>query len=187
VVSCDKDNEKFILISGSHCPLNNIQKTCEIINKKYSKDTFTILGMQPWDSKFEEKFSDEKDNFLLNYKVLYAISQWFIWTRESANIYAKNEEKFRKFFELEKQICTDELYFFLMNKYFKLDFQIKEHSPAEWKIKTDDSLIELGHRPFPRTYSNFSNNLIDEFRQKDYVFFRKVCFKTIIDEDYLLK
>lgn len=185
----DPENQRFVLISESHCPLYNIEQTCSLIFKQYPILSFSNQPKeQVWAlNRFKSliiansrhPFSEENAKF---------VSQWFICNRQDAEFFTKHEIKFRKYFHTNKLCFPDELYFYLMANHFNIPIQYKNNCHFNWNLKTNQSLVDVGHRLKPKTYLKIKNRAIDTFREKsDCIFIRKVYSGTVIDEDYLLQ
>lgn len=185
----DPDNQRFVLISESHCPLYNMEKICQIIFDEYPILSFSYQPKEEsWAAPRFKSFLKDKNRNPFDPKHAKFVSQWFICNRQDAELFIKHEIKFRKYFNINKQCFPDEIYFHLIGSHFGRPIQYRNNCHFNWNLKSSKLLIDLGHREKPKTYSKISNKTIDVFREKsDCIFLRKVYSGTVIDKDYLLK
>lgn len=184
----DSENTKFILITDSHIPLQNMTDTCHLIHKKFNIASFHILGKQPYSHRNFEKFSDHTENNpLMQFKCDLAFSQWFICNRNDAAAYVKAEPELRQYFNLKDQCFPDEYYFPLLSKHLGIKYQIKNHCYSDWKNITEQSLIAKGYRNTPLTYQYINTAFIYKLRQAGLLFLRKVHPSTSVDTSYIFK
>jgi hypothetical protein len=185
----DPENEKFVLISESHCPLYSIDKICSIIFDRYPILSFSNQPKEAsWSlSRFNALIRDKNRNPFDPNNAKF-VSQWFVCGRSDAEIFVKHEIKLRKYFNINKLCFPDELYFHLIARHFNVPLQYKNSCHFNWNLKSAKHLIDAGFREKPKTYCKISNRTIDVFREKsDCIFLRKVYDGTILDEDYLLQ
>lgn len=182
------DNQKFVLISESHCPIYNIKETCRLIFERYQILSFSD---QPNEqrlsiSRFKSLIRDQNRNpFDVNHAKF--VSQWFVCNRSDAEIFVNHEAKLRKYFNINKLCFADELYFHLIARHFNLEIQYKNSCYFNWNLKSSKKMINLGCRKTPKTYEKISKNFIDILRNStDSIFMRKVCAATQIDRHYIL-
>jgi len=185
----DSENEKFVLISESHCPLYSIDKVCKIVFDEYPVLSFSDQPQEEHLSllRFKRLILNENRN-PFDPKNAKFVSQWFVCGRSDAEIFTKHEIKLRKYFDTRRLRFADELYFHLIARHFNVPLQYKTCCHFNWNLKSSKRLIDLGFREKPKTYSKISNRAIDVFRKKNgCIFLRKVYDGTILDEDYLLQ
>jgi len=183
------ENEKFVLISESHCPLYGMQKMHSIIFDRYPILSFSNQPKEEsWSLSRLDALIKDKGRNPFDKSHAKFVSQWFVCDRKSAEVFVKNEIKFRKFFNLDKLCFPDEIYFHLMARHFNLPVQYKNNCHFNWYLKSSKYLVNSGHREKPKTYCKITNRTIDVFREKsDCIFFRKIYNGTILDEEYLLQ
>lgn len=186
----DPDNEKFVLISDSHCPLYSCDTICDFIFKK-----FPILSFSreyDLDHIIKQRFSRMQNpligSFPFDVKNAAIVSQWFICNRSDAEKFVHCEPQYRKLFNHNRIIFADEIYFHLLGKHFKLPMQYKRSCHFNWNLDSPRFLIEKGAHARPKIYTKLSNKFVNILRsQTDCIFMRKIYADTIIDENYLLK
>lgn len=188
----DPQNKKFVLISGSHCPLYNMRDVCRKIEEDYE-----FLSFSRGDDKNSEFFSTRRFNSLLcqqkskfcplSPKDAMFVSQWFVCNRSDAELLVKSESKFRKWIEQNRENCSDEIYFPLIANHLGIKNQIKKVCYWNWFWKTNTNLVDSGHRLHPHSYSKVKDNFIKTLRDTtDCLFFRKVFKDTVVNEDLLM-
>lgn len=185
----DPNNEYFVLISDSHCPLYCMEEMHSVVERNFSKLSFSD---QPREKSIAKKrFLNSLDKRRLNYCPIdknsgkYA-SQFFVCRRSDAQVFVDAEPKLRKWFDQVSINIPDETYFYSLADYLKLDYQIKGCCHFNWYSSSKKEFIELGFRDRPKTYSKIPNKMIDILRnQYQYLFIRKICDKTEIDQNYL--
>lgn len=185
----DADNEYFILISDSHCPLYSMERMHAIVKRDFSKLSFSH---QPREQHLAKKrFLNSLDKRRIDFCPLnknggkYA-SQFFVCRRSDAQVFVNNEPKLRKWFDQNAISIPDETYFYSLAEYLNLDYQIKGCCHFNWYLSSKKEFLELGIRDRPKTYSKIPNKMIDILRnQYEYLFIRKICKQTIIDQNYL--
>lgn len=176
----DADNSHFILMSDSHCPLYNITKTCEIIQERYNKLSFTVF---PADSgatihaRFKYALLFNKGKFRLSHAC--KVHQWFVCTRSDAEFFVNAFVSNERFFVKCRNTYTDEFYFHLMANTYGIPFQFVNNCDVDWFKPTEPSVIsELGCRENPYTYTNITIPKIDQMRLDNNIFCRKIYEKT---------
>jgi hypothetical protein len=187
----DLNNDKFILISDSHCPLYNMKDMCDKIYELYPKLSFSIQNIV--DNEVSKRYklifneSINKNNILINQKSADFVSQWFIANRDDIEFFVEKEPKLRYLFEENKITLADEMYFALIANHFNKSWINKRHCYFDWWKKTDPELVKEGHREQPHTYCCVRNKFIKQLREQDFLFFRKIYKDTFLDENFLLK
>lgn len=185
----DPDNEYFVLISDSHCPLYCMEEMHSIVELNFAKLSFSDQPREKLITK--KRFLNSLDKRRLSYCPLDKeggkfASQFFICRRSDAQAFVNSEPKLRKWFDQNCIACQDETYFYSLADYLKLDYQIKGCCHFNWYLSSKREFIESGIRDLPKTYSKISNKMIDILRnQYQYLFIRKICDKTEIDQNYL--
>ena len=184
----DSENSRFILITDSHIPLQNMTDTCRLIHELFPVASFHILGRQPYPNRNLEKFVDHSSNNpLMNVKCDLAFSQWFICNRDDAAAYVKAEPELRHHFNLKDNCFPDEYYFPLLTVHLGLKYQIRNHCYIDWKNMTEASLIAKGYRNTPLTYQFVNTAFIYKLRQAGLLFLRKVHPHTSVDTRYIFQ
>jgi len=185
----DSDNEYFVLISDSHCPLYSMKEMHSVVERSFAKLSFSH---QPREQSIAKKrFLNSLDKRRLHYCPIDInsgkfASQFFVCRRSDAQAFVDNEPKLRKWFDQNCGACQDETYFRSVADYLKLDYQIKGCCHFNFYLYSKREFIESGIRDRPKTYSKISNKMIDILRNKyEYLFIRKICGKTEIDQNYL--
>jgi len=186
----DTDNEKFILISDTHCPVYSCDEVCRLIFEK-----FPILSFSrevEYDNAIKQRFTRMQnpliDSFPFHIKDAAVVSQWFICNRANAERFVHYELQYRKLFNHNRIIFADEMYFHLLGKHFKMPMQYKRSCHFNWNLDSPKFLIDAGNHARPKIYPKISNKFVDVLRNNtDCLFMRKVYSGTVIDEDYLLQ
>lgn len=184
----DSNNQKFVLISESHCPIYNMKETYRLIFERYPILSFSNqMDEEKWSiPRFKALIRDQnRSPFDINHAKF--VSQWFVCNRSDAEIFVNHEIKLRKYFNTNKLCFPDELYFHLIGRHFGLPIQYKNNCHFNWDLKSSKKMIRLGCREAPKTYEKISKNFIDILRNNtDCIFVRKICAATQIDYDYIL-
>lgn len=187
----DPDNEKFILISNSHCPLYSIDKICEKIWSHFPLMSFdrSIVGkFDPTNHRYDIILNPSKKHLSpFKKESSLFVAQWFVCNRSDAEFFVTNEARLRGWFNLDRQTNADELYFSLLANHYGLPYQIKTNCYVAWQLKTKKHLIAQGKRKTPCTIDRISNKMIDILRKRDILFLRKICAETQLDIDHLLQ
>ena len=185
----DPDNEYFVLISDSHCPLYCMEEMYSVIERNFAKLSFSD---QPREKSIAKKrFLNSLDKRRLDYCPLDKesgkfASQFFICRRSDAQAFVDSEPKLRKWFDQNCVAIQDETYFYSLADYLKLDYQVKGCCHFNWYLPSKKGFVEYGIREYPKTYSKIPNKMIDILRnQYQYLFVRKICGETKIDQNYL--
>lgn len=184
----DPNNQRFVLISESHVPLYNIETMCSILINKFSCLSFSNQERERgWaNNRFHSLMLNTKRQ-IFQPKDIRFVSQWFVCNREDAEVFVKNEGKFRKLIDTKKLCFPDELYFHLIGSYLGRPIQYKANCHFNWYLKSSKRMIDLGCREAPKTYERISKNFIDILRNTtDCIFVRKACAETQIDVEYIL-
>lgn len=188
----DPQNKKFVLISDAHCPIYNMQDMCHKIEKDYK-----FLSFSHGSSKNSQFFAMRRFNSLLcKQKSKFCpfspehamfVSQWFVCNRSDAELFVKNETKFRKWIEQNRENCSDEIYFALIANHLNIKSQIKKNCYWNWSWKTNSNLVNQGHRVRPHSYSKIRDSFITTLRNTtDCLFFRKILKSSVVNEDLLM-
>lgn len=177
----DMQNEAFVLISESHCPLYNITETIDkilsmdlpVFSSESGKENLEFRWKR---SNFESVSFLDKDYFDFS-------SQWWIFNRETANYFAKTKDHFRKYFQ--RTSFADEHYHISLCNYEEIKFSRLTTTYANWKIPTADRYCSFVKRKKPKTYFKIKKSFIRKLRKNGCLFFRKVSHLTMIDTEYL--
>ncbi len=186
----DPENEKFILISNSHCPLYPIDIVCKKLFDDYpilSFDRSIVCSRDPTTHRFN-RLIDPRKHSVSPFKLESAlfVAQWFICNRSDAEFYVKNEARLRSWFNHQKTINPDEMYFSLLANHYGLPYQIKTNCYVAWDEETEPHLVQQGHRLTPKTFDKINNKMIDILREKDMLFMRKIYDDTELNINYIL-
>lgn len=184
----DPDNEYFVLISDSHCPLYDIETTCNLIKKDF--DTMSFAECVAEKHLTPKRFELIQNPVRIKYspfkiKNALFVSQWFICRRSDASFFVSKESNLRKWFSTDKVSFADEMYFPLVANHFGLEFQIKSNCHFNWKLNSSKKLIAYGAKAEPKSYEKIDHRIIDTLRNTSNLFVRKVHPLTIIDNDYI--
>lgn len=184
----DPDNQRFVLISESHCPIYDIATTNSIVLNNYPILSFSDQPReQSWAKPRFQSFIKNKNSPTFTFDHCRFVSQWFICNRSDAQAFVKNEGKFRKHFNTNNICMPDEIYFHMMASKLQIPFQYKTNCYFNWYLKTSQSLVNSGLKEKPKTYGKIPNKLVECLRQNgDYIFLRKVIAETSIDENFLI-
>ena len=184
----DPSNEYFVLISDSHCPIYNIETTCNLIKKHFSLMSFAeCVEQRNLTSKRFELVQNQSRIKYSPFKIKDALfaSQWFICRRNDAAFFVSKESNLRKWFRTDGVSFADEMYFPLVANHFGLNFQLKSNCHFNWKLHSSKKLISHGARFQPKSYEKIDHRIIDSLRNTSKLFIRKVHPLTIIDNDYI--
>lgn len=172
----DMDNQAFVLISESHCPLYDISRTIDKIFS-LSLPTFSHESLKEnlefrWKrSNFESVPFLDKDYFAFS-------SQWWIFDRDTAIYFSKTKDTFKKYFK--KTNFADEHYHISLCNYEEIEFSKRTTTYANWRIPTSEPYCKYVKRKKPKTYFKIKKSFIRELRKRGCLFFRKIDARTII-------
>ena len=186
----DPDNEKFILISNSHCPLHSIDKICEKIWSHFPLMSFDRSIVGKFDASCRYDLILDPSKIHLNpfkRESSLFVAQWFMCNRSDAEFFVANEARLRSWFNLNRRTWADESYFSMIANHYGLPYQIKTNCYVAWRLKTKKQLVAQGKREMPCTFDRIPNKMIDILRKRDILFLRKICAETQLDIDYLLQ
>jgi hypothetical protein len=184
----DPDNEYFVLISDSHCPLYNLETTCDLIKKHFSVMSFAECVADKHLAPKRFKLIQNPSRIAYSpFKIKDAlfVSQWFTCRRNDASFFVSKESNLRKWFRTDGVTLADEMYFALVASHFGLDFQLKSNCHFNWKLHSSQKLINHGARFAPKSYEKIDHRIIDSLRNTSNLFIRKVHPLTVIDNDYI--
>ncbi len=184
----DPDNEWFVLISGAHCPLFNVEKTCEKVRSEFDILSFSSFnGPEFKEGRYGRGLNKHNRAFSPFKSVNKVVSQFFICKRADAELFVSHEPKLRKWFSTGEITYSDEIYFYMVAELFNLPFQVKSHCHDNFDLKSSRKMIISGARPLPKTYTKVNKNIITALRKTtSNLFIRKVSDLTQVDEDFIL-
>lgn len=170
------ENQAFVLISESHCPLYNISKTIDrILSMKlpaFSHENQRENLEFRWKrSNFESVSFLDKDYFDFS-------SQWWIFNRETAAYFSKTKDNFKKRFKYTS--FADEHYHISLCNREEINFFRNTTTHANWRLPTTDKYCKYVKRKKPKTYFRIRKSFIKKLRERGCLFFRKIDARTII-------
>jgi len=187
----DQDNEKFILISDSHCPLYNINKMCDILWEHADITCFNVYDTDKLAAhRFFKMFKLEKSRAIMvpvSVKNAMFLSQWFVCTREAAIAFIAEYDRTHQLFDKDTDTYADECWFGTMANHLQIPWKNRSFCFADWNWETEQYMIDRGCKKNPHTFGEVTRADIDKYREDGNVFIRKIHSSTIVDEDYLLK
>lgn len=175
----DEDNEYFTLISDSHFPLYDLEKTVDLIRKKYKKTTFAKHFSFHTKNKSQKLFKVGIEGY--DFGEYNAVCQFFICRREEAIKFVETFEYWSQFFVKEKVIFADEFYFWGVAKQLGMDFEIGQATTySDWSIVVNKKGFP---DRTPRVFAEFTNSILDSCRDSGYIYARKAMPDTLILAD----
>lgn len=186
----DPSNEKFILISDSHCPLYNINKTCDILWEHADTTCFNVYDTDNLAAhRFFKMFNLKKSRAIavpISVKKSMFLSQWFICTREAAITFVDTYDKIHNLFDKDTDTYADECWFGTIANHTNTTWKNRSFCFSDWNWETDQYMIDRGCKKNPHTFGELTQADIDKYREDGNVFLRKIHASTIVDEHYLL-
>lgn len=179
----DMDNQAFVLISESHCPLYDISRTIDRI-LSLNLPIFSNESLKE-NLEFRWKRSNfESVSFL--HKIHFAFSsQWWIFDRNTAIYFSRTKDNFKKHFKNTN--FADEHYHISLCNYEDIDFYKQTTTYVNWKVATSEPYCKYVKRKKPKTYFKVKKAFIKKLRKEGYLFFRKINKKTIIPVKEIFK
>jgi len=177
----DKDNFKFIFMSGTHIPLHDFNFIYDkLIN--ISKSHIPHFIIDNTNNSFIKRFNSINNTKKYNVKNWVYSSQWVILNKVLAEFIIKKEEEFNKIFT--GSIIPDEYAYINYFRENKLDNQIINAKTTF--ISSVPSLNKEVYRKWPHTFDNneINEKLIKEIK-KSYLFMRKVVSTCNIDPNWI--
>ncbi len=154
------DNEYFMLLSDKCIPLYNSNITYEKIT---NIDNNVLLASDNIHSNRSCKMKDRE--FLKNCKFMHQ-SQWMLLKRDTVKFFIENDYTD----SFSSVPIPDEHYFINVINKFNIPYKNQLITFSNWNEKT-----EVGnYRPYPKTYSVLTNNIIENIINKNFIFMRKV-------------
>ena len=193
----DPLNKKFILISESCIPIVSFD-TLYLELMKDDKSRFIFWDTNNTEYRYNDLIEPE---FPINEFIKHN-GQGLIFNRLHSNLLVNSLIKYKN--KWQNVGCVDEHYFGnilkLLDKNFDLNNNNKKSMFNNWhkgdldinnmcnNENNDCSICNepQNHTPHSAIFKNISNKSIDEIRQKDFLFIRKVDDTTKVDIDYML-
>ena len=172
----DDDNEYFSLISESHFPLYNLNKTVVLIKERYSKTTFSKHFSFHTKVKNQKVFKEGIKGY--DFGEYNAVCQFFVCRREDAIKFVETFDNWSKYFVKNKVIFADEFYFWGMAKELGLDFEMGQATTySDWSIRKDSAgNVERN----PRAFVKINKGMVDTYRKNGYLYVRKIMPSTLV-------
>lgn len=184
----DEDNEYFTIISDSHVPLYSLDDVIKLIEKKYSKMTFSTHGAISTKQQSQRvlKYGIKKDRLKLlncNYFNFYnAVCQFFVCRRKDAIQFIETFDHFSQFFVKNEVIFADEFYFWAVARELKMDFDIGQASTySDWHEYPIEGTRTISRQPREMKYLN--SLVLKTLRDQGFLFARKAMPTTEISAD----
>jgi hypothetical protein len=177
----DEENDIFVLLSESHCPLYNISTTINKLRELSlpafsNEDRRENLEYRYMRSHFKTVLGFSKAHFGL-------ASQWWVMDRDTVEFFLKNRELFEARCRLAH--FADEHYYISFCNEAKIPYNRQTTTHVTW-TPTPEKYAPLIKRLKPRTYFHIRNAYIRALRNHGYLFFRKVHERCEVDSDYIL-
>jgi hypothetical protein len=175
----DDDNEYFSLISESHFPLYDLNKTVGLIKERYSKTTFSKHFSFHTKVKSQLTFREGIKDY--KFDEYNAVCQFFVLRRKDAIKFVETFDHWSKYFVRDKVIFADEFYFWGIAKELGLDFEMGQATTySDWSIRKDS--FGKAERN-PRAFDKISKGMVDTYRKDGYLFVRKIMPSTWVMAD----
>ena len=177
----DDDNEYFTLISDSHFPLYSLEKTIKLIEKKYSKMTFSTHGAISTKQKSQRvlKYGVQGNH---HFNLYNAVCQFFVCRRNDVIKFIETFDHFSQFFVKNEIIFADEFYFWAVARELKMDFDIGQASTySDWHEYPIEGTNKISRQPREIRYLN--SLVLKTLRGQGFLFARKVMPTTEISVD----
>lgn len=177
----DEDNEYFTLISDSHIPLYSLDDVIKLIEKKYSKMTFSTHGAISTKQRSQRvlKYGVQGNH---HFNLYNAVCQFFVCRRKDAIQFIETFDHFSQFFVKNEVIFADEFYFWAVARELKMDFDIGQASTysdwGEYQIEGTDRIQRQ-----PREMKYLNSLVLKTLRDQRVLFARKVMPTTEISAD----
>jgi len=156
-----EENKYFILLSDKCIPLYNAN---EIYDKVKKLDSNLINKNKLDDIR---RYNSLADKHFFNKDTFTKQCQWMLLKRDTVKIFIEND--YTHIFG-DNSHCPDEHYFInIMNK-FNISFINRSITYVNWKECSDLKK----YRTNPKTYSNLTNEMIENILKSDNLFMRKV-------------
>lgn len=178
----DEDNEYFVLISESHFPLYDLNSTVDLIKERYEKTTFSKHFSFDTKVKSQKIFREGVQDY--KFDEYNAVCQFFVLRRKDAIEFVQTFNDWSKYFVKNKVILADEFYFWGIAKELGMDFDMGQATTySDWSIRRDSK----GHAERnPRVFKKLSKGMVDTYRDKGYLFVRKIMPQTLVMVDPLI-
>jgi len=177
----DEDNEYFTLISDSHVPLYSLEETTKLIEKKYSKMTFSTHGAISTKQRSQRvlKYGVQGNH---HFNLYNAVCQFFVCRRKDVIQFIETFDHFSQFFVKNEIIFADEFYFWAVARELKMDFDIGQASTySDWAEYQIEGTNRLQRQPREMKYLN--SLVLKTLRDQRVLFARKVMPTTEISAD----
>ena len=177
----DKDNEYFTLISDSHLPLYSLDEITKLIEKKYSKMTFSTHGAIS--SKMAaQRILKRGVQGNHNFNLYNAVCQFFVCRRKDVIQFIETFEHFTQFFIKNEVIFADEFYFWAVARELKMDFDIGQASTySDWNVYKNSDSTQIARQP--REAEFFNSLVLKTLRKQGFIFTRKIMPTTELSAD----
>jgi len=156
----NEDNEYFILLSDKCIPLYNPDT---IYNKVKELDNNLISNY----NQHRNRYDKLHDKTFFNKNEFMKQQQWMLLKRNTVKFFIEND--YTHIFGNDFVFC-DEHYFTNIISKFNIPFINRLVTYVNWSEKSD---LEK-YRPFPKTYSKLTNDIIENILKSDYLFMRKI-------------
>ena len=175
----DENNEYFCLISESHLPLYNLDKTVTLIKERYDKTTFAKHFSFHTKVKSQLTFREGIKDY--KFDEYNAVCQFFLLKRKDAIKFVETFDHWSKYFVRDKVIFADEFYFWGIAKELEMDFEMGQATTySDWSIRKDSSgKVDRN----PRAFDKISKGMVDTYRNDGYIFVRKIMPSTFVMAD----
>ena len=175
----DEQNEYFTLISDSHFPLYDLDKTVDLIKERYQ--TLTFSKHFSFHTKVKSQLTFRKGIKGFKFNEYNAVCQFFTFRREDAIKFIETFDHWSQYFVKNKVIFADEFYFWGIAKELGMHFKIGQATTySDWSLrKGGDGKIERN----PRDFKKLSKGELDAYRKSGYLYARKVMPNTFVMVD----
>jgi len=170
--NADPLNRFFILLSDKCIPLHNFDFIYKQVFELNSNIIFSILSdNNPYGSM--ERYKYIKDKNFIKKKQFMKDSQWILLNRDTVSFFINHN-----YLHLysDNFVAADEHYFGTFCNKFQIPFINKSITFVNWREESDNK----EDIPLPKTYTNLTDNMIENIKQNGTFFLRKVSSECIL-------
>jgi hypothetical protein len=156
-----KENKYFVLLSDKCIPLYSAD---EIYNNIKNIDSNLLQNFSG--NQHSERYYSLADKNFFNKDTFIKQHQWMLLKRDTVKFFIENDYTD----SFSSVPIPDEHYFINVINKFNIPYKNQLITFSNWNEKT-----EVGnYRPYPKTYSVLTNNIIENIINKNFIFMRKV-------------
>jgi hypothetical protein len=160
----NKENKYFVLLSDKCIPLYSPDKLFEKIK---NLDNNLIMSRKV---KHRKRFKKLKDKKFFKKKKFTKQHQWMLLKRKTVKFFINND--YTDVFG-DRFFAPDEHYFINIMRKYNIPYIKKQITYVNWKEESDLKTHKT-HKKHPKTYSNLSNEIVENILKKQTLFMRKV-------------